>query len=53
MTKAPAWSTAAVGPAAQPLALLGKRTSYTATFNNVSQLLINGSEFTIVPDSTF
>ena len=30
----------------------GSGTSYTATFNNVSQLLINGSEFTIVPDST-
>lgn len=30
----------------------GSGTSYTATFNDVSQLLINGSEFTIIPDST-
>ena len=30
----------------------GSGTSFTATFNDVSQLLINGGEFTIVPDST-
>lgn len=30
----------------------GSGTSYTATFNDVSQLLINGGEFTIIPDST-